>query len=132
MAKHVHMIVTMSFSLAWSLRFTPRQRVYLLSVLTLMFSSELVVGLVRLSSFSNIALSSLSVLGNVVPPTDGPSLEKQTKGVNWSFFSTELDSTKYRYLQEICIPMVGELRLCFVWLFQMNSNVSNSQRVITS
>ena len=69
MAKHVHMIVTMSFSLAWSLRFTPSQRVYLLSVSKLMAPSELVVELVRFSSFSNVALSSLSVLGNVVPPT---------------------------------------------------------------
>jgi len=58
MAKHVHMIVTMSFSLAWLLRFTPSQRVYLLSVLTLMVSSELVVELVRLFSFSNVVLSS--------------------------------------------------------------------------
>jgi len=69
MAKHVHMIVTMSFSLAWLLRFTPSQRVYLLSVLTLMTSSKLVVALSRLSSLANVALSSLSVLGNVVPPT---------------------------------------------------------------
>jgi len=66
MVKHVHIIVTMSFSLAWLLRFTPSQRVLLL---TLMSSLDLVVGQICLSSFSNVALSSLSVLGNVVSAT---------------------------------------------------------------
>jgi len=65
----IYVCTVLTISLAWSLRFTSSQTVYLISVLTLMVSSELVVELIRLFSFSNVVLSSLSVLGNVVPPT---------------------------------------------------------------
>jgi len=63
-----------------------------------MTSSELVVGVGRHCSVSNVALSSLSVLGNVVPPTFPKRL--------FVLYSNEC-GTNYR----ICFTK--KVRMCF-------------------
>ena len=102
----IYVCTVLTISLAWSLRFTPNQRVYLLSILTLMVSSELVVELIRLFSFSNVVLSSLSVLGNLVPPTVLPlSLVAVTCLI---YFRTSTLSSRFSIICAIflaCLPL---------------------------